>query len=59
MLQQRSMLDLVEAPSQVILVSSVPDVAIGVAGDYAINRQQRIIYGPKPSDTEWNLGIKY
>ena len=59
MLQQRSMLDLVEAPSQVILVSSVPEFAVGVAGDYAINRQQRIIYGPKPSDTEWNLGIKY
>lgn len=59
MLRQRSMLDLVEAPSRVILVSTAPDASVGFAGDYAINRNQRIIYGPKPSDTEWNKGIKY
>ena len=57
--QQRSMLDLIEAPSRVILVSDVPPADVGFAGDYAINRQQRIIYGPKPSDTEWNEGINY
>lgn len=59
MLQQRSMLDLVEAPSRVILVAAIPAANIGFAGDYAINRQERIIYGPKLSDTEWNSGIKY
>lgn len=59
MRQQRSMLDLIEAPSRVILVSSDPASDVGFAGDYAINRQQRIIYGPKPSDEEWNEGIKY
>lgn len=57
--QQRSLFDLLEAPSTVILVSTVPNNSIGKAGDYAINKQQRIIYGPKPSDSEWNMGINY
>lgn len=57
--QQRSLFDLLEAPSTVILVSTIPDNTLGKAGDYAINKQQRIIYGPKPSDSEWNVGIKY
>lgn len=57
--QQRSLFDLLEAPSTVILISTTPDNSIGKAGDYAINKQQRIIYGPKPSDNEWNQGINY
>lgn len=57
--QQRSLFELLEAPSTVILVSSIPNNSIGKAGDFAINKQQRIIYGPKPSDSEWNAGINY
>lgn len=57
--QQRSLTDLLEAPSTVILVTGRPDNSIGKAGDYAINRRQQIIYGPKPSDSEWNAGINY
>lgn len=57
--QQRSLFDLLEAPSTVILVTQTPDTSIGKAGDYAINKRQRIIYGPKPSDSEWNEGINY
>jgi hypothetical protein len=57
--QQRSLTDLLEAPSTVILVVGRPDNSIGKAGDYAINRRAKIIYGPKPSDSEWNEGINY
>lgn len=57
--QQRSLTDLLEAPSTVIMVNRTPDNNIGKAGDYAIDKQQRIIYGPKPSDSEWETGINY
>lgn len=59
--QQRSLLDLLEAPSRVIVLNgqSVPANTVGKAGDFAINNDTNTIYGPKPSDTEWNEGIKY
>lgn len=59
--QQRSLLDLLEAPSRVIIINgnNTPGNSLGKAGDYAINNQTKTIYGPKPSDTEWNEGIKY
>ena len=57
--QQRSLLDLIEAPSQVIIVSSTPPNNIGKPGDFAIDKTNRIIYGPKPSESEWNTGINY
>ena len=56
---QRSLLDLIEAPSKVLIVSSIPDNNIGKAGDFAIDQAQSIIYGPKPTDFEWNQGINY
>lgn len=59
--EQRSLLDLLEAPSQVIIGTSTqpPDSDRGKAGDYFINQTTRTIYGPKISDTEWPRGINY
>ena len=59
--QQKSLLDLLEAPSRVINVKGqdMPSNTAGKAGDYAINTELQIIYGPKPSDTTWNEGVKY
>ena len=57
--QQRSLLDLIEAPSQVIIVATTPSNNIGKTGDFAIDKINRIIYGPKPSESEWNEGINY
>lgn len=58
---QRSLLDLLEAPSRVIIGSGtqIPDLDRGKAGDYFINQTTRTIYGPKISDTEWPHGINY
>jgi hypothetical protein len=58
---QRSLLDLLEAPSQVIIGtdSLPPDNIRGKAGDYFINQTTRTIYGPKISDSEWPPGINY
>ena len=59
--EQRSLLDLLEAPSQVIIGTGTqpPDADRGKAGDYFINQTTRTIYGPKISDTEWPMGINY
>ena len=59
--QQRPLLDLLEAPSRVLMLSgtNTPNNSVGKAGDYAINNETKTIYGPKPSDSEWDLGIKY
>lgn len=59
--EQRSLLDLLEAPSQVIIGTSTqpPDADRGKAGDYFINQTTRTIYGPKILDTEWPMGINY
>jgi hypothetical protein len=57
--QQRNLTDLIEAPSKVYLVLGDPDPETGNTGDYAIDKTNQVIYGPKPSDTEWNTGIKY
>lgn len=58
---QRSLLDLLEAPSNVIIGinDQQPDSDQGKQGDYFINQNTRIIYGPKISDTEWPRGINY
>jgi hypothetical protein len=54
--QQRSLLDLLEAPSRVIVLTgnNLPNDKVGKAGDFAINNNTQMIYGPKPSDTAWN-----
>lgn len=59
--RQRSLLDLLEAPSNVITLKgqNTPTNNVGKAGDFAINTETHMIYGPKPSDFEWNEGVKY
>lgn len=59
--QQRPLIDLLEAPSRVLMLSgnNTPNNAIGKSGDFAINTETKTIYGPKPSDSEWNAGINY
>ena len=58
---QRSLLDLLEAPSRVIVGISdeQPQSDQGKEGDYFINQTTRIIYGPKISDANWPAGINY
>ena len=52
--QQKSLLDnLIEAPSNVLVNTGVPDNNLGKTGDYYINKQNNQIYGPKVSDTSW------
>ena len=59
--QQRSLLELLEAPSKVIIAQTagVPDNSIGKSGDYFIDNIDNIIYGPKTSDFEWPEGVNY
>ena len=58
---QRSLLDLLEAPSRVIIGinDEQPQEDQGKEGDYFINQTTRTIYGPKISDTTWPQGINY
>lgn len=58
---QRSLLDLLEAPSRVIvgISNEQPQTDQGKEGDYFINQTTRTIYGPKISDTVWPAGINY
>lgn len=58
--QQRSLLTLQEAPSQVYQQTGIPPADLGKTGDYYIDTQNLLIYGPKPSDTEWpTMGVNY
>ena len=59
--QQRSLLELLEAPSKVIIAQTagVPDDNVGKSGDYFIDNINNIIYGPKTSDFEWPEGVNY
>jgi len=57
--QQRSLLDLLEAPSKVITGQGYPANDIGKSGDYFIDRTNNIIYGPKLSDSEWPTAVNY
>jgi len=51
--------NLQEAPSAVFQQEGIPTSDIGKLGDYYIDTQNLIFYGPKLSDTEWPPGIKY
>jgi len=52
--QQRSLLEnLIEAPSTVYKQNGNPSVDLGKTGDYYINTQTKLIYGPKINDTNW------
>ncbi len=52
--QQKSLIDnLIEAPSNVISKSGIPNSSIGNQGDYYIDISTNRIFGPKLSDSEW------
>lgn len=52
--QQKSLIDnLIEAPSNVISQSGIPNSDIGNQGDYYIDSSTNRIFGPKLSDSEW------
>jgi len=59
--QQRSLLDLLEAPSKVFVgsINETPTINQGKQGDFFLNPESRLIYGPKISDTEWGLPVNY
>lgn len=46
-----------QSPSKFLTGIGVPNASIGFFGDYYIDIQNNTIYGPKPSDAEWNNGI--
>ena len=48
-----------EAPSTVFQQTGRPTSDIGKLGDYYIDTENLIFYGPKLSDTEWPMGINY
>lgn len=57
---QQSLTTLQEAPSQVYQQVGKPANELGKTGDYYIDTQNLMIYGPKPSDTEWpTVGVNY
>ena len=51
--QQNLLTSLIEAPSQVYREPGVPSANLGKTGDFYVDTENNIAYGPKPSDTEW------
>jgi hypothetical protein len=51
--------NLQEAPSTVFQQTGKPTANIGKLGDYYVDTQNLVFYGPKLSDTEWPPGINY
>jgi hypothetical protein len=51
--------NLQEAPSTVFQQQGKPTADIGKMGDYYVDTENLIFYGPKLSHTEWPRGIKY
>ena len=51
--------DLIEAPSAVYIETDSPMPDKGNTGDYYIDIENQLIYGPKISDAEWGIGTKY
>jgi len=57
--QQDLLTSIEEAPSKVFSDNGVPDSSLGKPGDYYIDLQNKLIYGPKPTRTSWDDGIKF
>jgi len=58
--EQKDLLkSLEEAPSKVYTDNGVPGSDLGKTGDYYIDLQNKLIYGPKPTRTDWADGIKF
>lgn len=51
--QQNLLTSLLESPSQVYKQEGPPPNNLGKAGDFYIDTQNNVPYGPKPSDTIW------
>jgi hypothetical protein len=51
--QQNLLTSLLESPSQVYKQNGPPPNDLGKAGDFYIDTQNNVPYGPKPSDTIW------
>jgi hypothetical protein len=58
--QQQSLLtSLLEAPSRVYQENGAPKSNLGKLGDYYIDIQNRMMYGPKLDAQSWGTGINY
>lgn len=56
--QQRDLLtSLLEAPSQVYKQTGPPSSNLGKTGDYYIDLETNLVYGPKLSATEWGTSV--
>ena len=51
--QQNLLTSLLEAPSQVYKQNGIPPVNLGKIGDFYVDTQNNIVYGPKVSDSDW------
>lgn len=51
--QQNLLTSLIESPSQVYRQPGVPSNNLGKTGDFYVDTENNIAYGPKPSDSEW------
>lgn len=53
--------NLLEMPSKIIRLTetNAPATDLGKTGDFAINENTKVIYGPKLSDTDWGIPINY
>ncbi len=57
--QQDLLQSLEEAPSKVYSDNGAPGSDLGKPGDYYIDLQNKLIYGPKPTRTDWADGINF
>jgi division protein CdvB (Snf7/Vps24/ESCRT-III family) len=58
--QQRDLLSsLLEAPSKVYQEPAAPNQSLGKIGDYYIDTENKLIYGPKLVIDSWGMGINY
>ncbi len=51
--QQNLLTSLLEAPSQVYKQNGIPAGNLGKIGDFYVDTQNNIVYGPKISDSDW------
>lgn len=56
--QQLLLRSIIEAPSVVYKDEGIPKIEIGKPGDYYIDLQNQLIYGPK-LENDWGTGVKY
>lgn len=57
--QTNLLTSLQEAPSQVYNQTGPPTDELGKPGDYYVDTENKVIYGPKVSQSEWPEGVNY